>query len=236
MSCSAVVGKSLNTLEASNVGTYLSKETLLLLKKGRNAFPMENRSEAATFDSDVRTWLLDLCKADADFPPMRPVEESLAQRNAISAALDALVSDYKRLLLSVAKASQNIPNPVFSTLFSSIGVTKQENQYYNQVHDALHTVQQGYASRLKSLVDRIDRRLANQQAAELQRQRAEATAAAAAARQRETNAQAAKVGLPPGSKPETVLAARLAALRRGGGRKKKTHRVKKALRGRTRRH
>lgn len=235
MACSALANKSLNSLEATNVGSFLAKETLLLLKKGRNAFPMEKRSEAAAFDADVRTWLLDLCKADADFPPMRPVEESLPQRDAIAAAHDSLVSDYKRLLLSVAKASQNIPNPVFSTMLSSIGVTKQENQYYNQVHDALHTVQQGYASRLKSLLDRIDRKISNQQTATLQRQRAEANAAAAAARQRETNAQASKVGLPPGSKMENVLAARLAALRRGGARNTK-RRSKKALRRRTRKH
>lgn len=236
MSCSAVVGKSLLTLEPSNVGSYLSKETLLLLKKGKNAFPSENRLEAAAFDSDVRAWLLDLCKADTDFPPMKPVEESLEQRDAIASALDTLVADYKRLLVSVAKASQNIPNPVFSTLFSTIGVTKQENQYYKQLHEALHTVQQGYASRLKSLLDRITRRIANQQTAALQKARLNANTAAAAARQQSVNEQAAKVGLPPGSKAENVLAARLAALRRGGGRKKKTHRVKKALRGRTRRH
>lgn len=235
MSCSAVVGKSLNSLEPTNVGSYVSKETLLLFKKGKNAFPSEKRLEAAAFDSDVRTWLLGLCNADTDFPPMKPVEESVGQRDAIARAHDSLVSDYKRLLGSIGKASQNIPNPVFSTMLSSIGVTKQENQYYKQLHESLFPIQQAYVSRLKSLVDKIDRKISNQQRATLQRQRDEANAAAAAARQRETNAQAAKVGLPPGSKPENVLAARLAALRRGGG-KKKTKRAKKALRGRTRTH
>ncbi len=226
------MAKGLNSLDyEANIKQFLSKELFLLLKKGKNAFPMDKRIEAANFDADFRAWMLDVCKAQTETAATRiealemikqaSVEELSAMRLPIATLKDSLAADYQKLLLSVSKASQHIPNPVLSSMLVSIGVAKAENQYYKQVHDALFSIQKGVEGSLTGALQRIDRTISNKRNAAMRNARQRNNAAAAARHQAAFNAQGARLGLPPGTSPLNVLTAWKNKVAKGGTRKQK---------------
>jgi methylthioribose-1-phosphate isomerase len=112
-------------------------------------------------------------------------------------------------------------------MLSKMGVAKDENQYYNETHTKLKGLQTPTYSNLQSAVQRIDKFVSTKQNANMRAARAASNAAAAATAQQERNKEAVKYGLPPGSKSENILAARLALLRRGGRRKTKRRSTKR---------
>jgi len=216
----------------TNVKNFLPKDLFLLLKKGKNAFPMDKGLDAANFDADVRSWLLDLCKARTETAATSPefldtlrraetVDELSALRAPIVSLRDALISDYQKLLRSVSKAAQHIPNPVLSSMLIGLGVAKSENQYYKQVHDALFGIQRGVEGALTSAIDRIDRLIRNKQNAAMRNARARSNTAAAAQHQARFNTIGARFGLPAGTKPLNVLTTWRNKTIRGGKRKTK---------------
>jgi hypothetical protein len=234
MACAVFANKGLDSLDYSAAAELgITKDLFLVLKKGKNAFPMSESGKAHEFDADVRSWMLDLCKLKTETPVANPlefprlldgsksVEELMGVRKTIAMYRDQLQADYMKLLGSVAKAATHIPNPVFSSMLSKMGVAKDENQYYNDTHTKLKGIQTPTYSAAQSAVQRIDKFISNKQNANLRNARARSEAAAAATAQQERNKEAAKYGLPPGSKSENILAARLALLRRGGRRKTK---------------
>jgi len=242
MACAVFVNKGLDRLDytADKLADFgITNDLFLLLKKGKNAFPLSESGKAHEFDADVRSWLLDLCKIKAETPVANPLDfsrlldgskpmpEILELRKTIATHRDQLQSDYMKLLGSVAKAATHVPNPVFSSMLSKMGVAKDENQYYNETHTKLKGLQTPTYSNLQSAVQRIDKFVSTKQNANMRAARAASNAAAAATAQQERNKEAVKYGLPPGSKSENILAARLALLRRGGRRKTKRRSTKR---------
>lgn len=235
MACSAVVTKGLNSLDYNtNVRTYLSKELFLLLKKGKNAFPMNRSDEAVGFDGAVREWLLALCNmgnlalaspaASNTLARAETKGELEALRGPVASAKDDLVSSYGNLLKAVFKAATYVPNPPLSSMMSSIGLVKPVNQYYKQVHDFLFEIQKGKVGLLDSMLERIDRRITNITNAAARAARARSNAAAAAGYRAHWNTEAAKAGLPAGTSAEAVLRERFRKL---GGKRKTMRRKNK---------
>lgn len=233
MSCSAFVAKGLNSLDYdTNVKNFLPKDVFLLVKKGKNAFPMGKSMEASTYEADFRSWMLDLCKARTEtiatslefldtLRRAETVEDLAALRGPIVALRESLVADYKRFLSSVSKAAQYIPNPVLSSMLIGLGVAKSENLFYKQVHDALFDIQKAVEGSLTSAIDRIDRLIRNKENAAMRNARARSNAAAAARHQERFNTIGARLGLPAGTKPLNVLTAWKNKTVRGGRRKTK---------------
>lgn len=232
MDCSRFAEKGLDALDYKTdtlAELGISDVLFLALKQGKAAFPMGS-SDGYDFDANARAWMLGLCQIKTQTPVASPrllngsktVQELGGVRRTIASYRDQLRADYMKLLASVVKASSFIKNPMMSTLMG-----KSENQYYKKTHDLLFGLNQATLSNCDSAVQRIDKFLSNKQNANMRTARAAANAAQTAARQQETNSMAAKYGLPPGSKSENVLRARLNSLRRGGkrrGGKQKTNR------------
>ena len=225
----------------------ITRDLFLLLKKGKNGFPMGARYNAGSFDSDVKAWLLDLCKIKSETPVANPLEfpklfdgtkttDQLSQmRKTIAAYRDQLEGDYKRLLESVRKASTHIPNPMLSSMLSKMGVAKDENQYYKQTHEQMFSLQKAVVSNLQSAIEKIDTFTSNKGSGS---RSAAAAAGAGPARAGPENALVARytnvMGHPPiGMGPPVTqaninaMSARLASLRRGGKRKTKKRSTKK---------